>query len=828
MRRRDFVRRGLVASTVPSLPGVWCLPGAADARGAGTGIPLRADLIWSSVSDPVPLVRAGPALGDAAAVRGFSPGSVPDLHTVFVREFALDRVPARAQIRLFACTRYRLYVNGTYAGRGPSRYQNEHPEYDVRDIVAMLRTGPNIVAVLVHRDAPTGRIMRHTPGFAASIELSDGRTRRTIATDTRWKARPDPTFGPRNEAWSSIEERIDARAGEDFTAAGFSAVAWPAAIVAGGPPFASIGPRSTPLQRETPRDWTSAPALPVVLASGDGCRFSLPELVQGYHAIDLEATAGAALEIAYLLPEGDRSGTNTYVARAGAARYIGGDTFAFKELAIRATAGTVTLRRVEAIEVRYPFTRVASFASSDPFLDRLWAICARSAEVLSEDAYVDCADRERVEWTDVCPPSFECTRVMMAGPDDGNGPAWGDPRLLAALLMRIADTQQSDGQLKAHSCSERFDIHAIMEDRSCDWVMLLRAYFDATGDERLVRELWPTVVGLMAWFADHTTARGLILAREWEVWDNPLRYQICEGAGLNALVYRAFGDAEVLGRAIGMASDADTFAARAARLRTDFNRLLWSDTDGTYFGALFGPGSKTNAVLNVGTFTGPIVDGRFRPTAQAALFALFCGIVPADRVGPLRSWLLAHLDEVTGAMSHYYLFDALYAMASEEQDRKVLRLMREGWRAQVESPWQTTWESLSDDGGSKIHSYGMVPGYFLTAYVLGVRRRGSIADRTILVEPRCGDLSTARGTAVTEFGPVTIAWTNGPDGITIDCTLPSGVTSLLRLYTRAGQTSIIVDGSPRLAQTNGPFIELTLPPGRRQIIYGELQSLHTS
>jgi alpha-L-rhamnosidase len=93
-------------------------------------------------------------------------------------------------------------------------------------------------------------------------------------------------------------------------------------------------------------------------------------------------------------------------------------------------------------------------------------------------------------------------------------------------LRRIALTQQPDGQLKAHSCSERFDIHAIMEDRSCDWVVQLREYHESSGDSELVRELWPTLMRLMLWYRQRRTPRGLTLAREWEVWDNPLRYEV--------------------------------------------------------------------------------------------------------------------------------------------------------------------------------------------------------------------------------------------------------------------------------------------------------------
>ena len=249
--------------------------------------------------------------------------------------------------------------------------------------------------------------------------------------------------------------------------------------------------------------------------------------------------------------------------------------------------------------MRYPFERVGSFSSSDPMLNHLWEICARSLEILSEDAYIDCSDRERVEWMDCSPPAFECTRVMMAGPREDGGKVWSDPRLMQGLLRRTALTQQPDGQMKAHTCSERWDIHAIMEDRSCDWVIGARQYYECTGDAKLIREIWPAMTRLMDWFLSKRTTRGLVQAREWEVWDNPLRYQVCEGAGLNALVYHALRDAAFLGGlSWGQFVRVHALLRRPTQLAGDFNRLLWDDLAGSYSGALFGPTSQINTRKN--------------------------------------------------------------------------------------------------------------------------------------------------------------------------------------------------------------------------------------
>jgi len=775
-------------------------------------------MIWSAKSVPVPIQSGGRATGIASSSSGAPKDPVADLHSVFAKEIVLAVSPTRAQLHLFAFTRYRLYVNGSYIGRGPCRYQNQRPEYDTRDIAGSLSAGRNVVIVLVHRDAPTGRIMRHDPGLVAALELEHGGKRQVIGTDASWLSMPEMSFGPRTQAWASIEEHIDARNGGDWTRPKLAPPLWQPSVVVAGSGETVIYPRSSPLQTETERSWSSgAPAFPIELSAGGGVSLTLPEIAQAFPILEMDAEEGSLLEIDYALPRGEQSGKCTYIARAGLQTYIGGDSFAFRRLQLSLKSGRIRLTRAAALEVRYPFQRAASFACSDPFFTQLWNICARSLEVLSEDAYVDCADRERVEWTDDSPPAFDCTRTMMRGPDEAGRAHWGDARLLRSLLRRIALTQQPDGQLKAHSCSERFDIHAIMEDRSCDWVVLLREYLDSTGDRGLVRELWPTLARLLDWYRKRLTPRGLVLAREWEVWDNPLRYQVCEGAGLNAMVYRALIDASALAESIGQAGAAGLLAQEATRLQVAYDRLLWNDHEGAYDGGLFGPGSETRSQLGQ-KFTGTIVDGRFRPTAQANLFALYGGIVPSFRLAAVRMWTLKHLEEIREPMSHYYLFRMMYAMEDDRRDREVLSLMKAGWRNQVESEWQTSWEELEKSGASKIHVYGMHPAYFLTAYVLGARREGPVDRRTVVIEPRFSGLDWAKGACVTEFGPVEMDWKQDVAGrVEIRCTVPAAVKGMLRLRSQGEGSVLQINGRPVSPHRANGWLEAVLHPGKHVI-----------
>ncbi len=69
---------------------------------------------------------------------------------LFRRSFDLSSVPAEASIDLTVDGRYKLWVNGQRAGRGPSRSSPLFKRFDTIDIAPHLTPGANSIAVLVH------------------------------------------------------------------------------------------------------------------------------------------------------------------------------------------------------------------------------------------------------------------------------------------------------------------------------------------------------------------------------------------------------------------------------------------------------------------------------------------------------------------------------------------------------------------------------------------------------------------------------------------------------------------------------------------------------
>ena len=730
------------------------------------------------------------------------------LHVGFRRSFALASVPASAQIHLFAYTRYQLFVNGEYVGRGPNRFENRRPEFDTWEIASRLHPGSNVIAVLVHRDWPgvssggfgrtLSRIRRHEPGFTAQLEMTGGGRKTIIKTDESWRAFIETGFGqPLQDSYASIPENYNAQKSPGgWTALDFDDRNFPAAekIAATNPEiWPVLSPRTIPLLREKDVKFSLQPeSAGVILTNGNEWKFTCRQIVQAYWAFDFDTDAGTKLVVTPLLPEGKHAVPSVYICRAGKQRWIGGDTFAFNALSVRVESGKATLLKARLVEVIYPFERIGSFSSSDPMLDQVWKLTARSLELLSEDAYTDCADRERSEWMDCDPPMYDATRVMEAGPETNGAKIWSDPRLFKNMLRRVALTQEPDGMLRARTCSELVDIHTRMEDRACDWVEGLRKYYEATGDKELIRELWPECGKLLQWFADRRTTNGLVRAREWIAWDNPMSYATCEGTGNNAFIQSAFADAAWLASEIGNKADAMKWNEAAEQLKSNLNRLLWDESAGAYCSALGTPELLPGDRMFKKSITLKSIDGRIEPTLHANLFALDRGIVPPDRRDRVVQWTLQHENQIKQVMANFYYFKILYSLDQTNCDQIVLDRIRHGWQAMIDSPWQTTWESVG--GGSKVHCYGIVPGYVLSTYVLGVRRDAPVWEKQIIIEPHLANLTHAEGVVVTEFGPVPAEWNNADGVLHFKFTVPTNTEATLSLPNKPGLDEISVDG----------------------------------
>ncbi len=104
----------------------------------------------------------------------------------FERWFELAHIPEVLMIYLFADTRYRLWVNGSFVATGPGRFVTQFPEFDSYDLARWLVSGSNNICIEVNffgtssfQSMPDGE-----PGFIAAC----GNESVTFETPGTWQA----------------------------------------------------------------------------------------------------------------------------------------------------------------------------------------------------------------------------------------------------------------------------------------------------------------------------------------------------------------------------------------------------------------------------------------------------------------------------------------------------------------------------------------------------------------------------------------------------------------------------------------------------------------
>jgi glycogen debranching enzyme len=139
------------------------------------------------------------------------------------------------------------------------------------------------------------------------------------------------------------------------------------------------------------------------------------------------------------------------------------------------------------------------------------------------------------------------------------------------------------------------------------FVVLARAYFDRTGDQALIAELWPNIEAAIGWMErygdldgdgfleyDRKSKIGLtnqgwkdsgdsIFHADGRLADTPIA--LCE---VQAYGYAAWLGAATMARALGKNDRANTFTAKALALRRRFEAEFWCEEIGTYALALDG------------------------------------------------------------------------------------------------------------------------------------------------------------------------------------------------------------------------------------------------
>ncbi len=243
----------------------------------------------------LPLIFAPQRIAGDAAI--WSHSATPGGHetALFRRSFTLTETLSAAEMHIFADTRYEVWLDGEWLGRGPARFSQTYREFDVYNL-GELSPGAHTLAALVHWAANIRRSESMRPYLQAHIQGAAGDLAVIpVRTGTDWRVYPGAGWNLQAapvHAWGLIgpTELLDLRAHpHGWMETSFSDAAWKAAQAVEAGYAGQYTPRSIPFL-------DSAPITPTLISSGTlAAGYALVELVPPLLAVaSLPFTADGA------------------------------------------------------------------------------------------------------------------------------------------------------------------------------------------------------------------------------------------------------------------------------------------------------------------------------------------------------------------------------------------------------------------------------------------------------------------------------------------------------------------------------------------------------
>lgn len=400
------------------------------------------------------------------------------------------------------------------------------------------------------------------------------------------------------------------------------------------------------------------------------------------------------------------------------------------------------LRYVEGVEVVDDAPIVGSFECSDPRLTEIWNTGARTVQLCMQDFLWDGIKRDRLVWLGDIHPEIVTANVVFGehptvynslefGRKDAPLPRWMNGFSAYSLWWLIV---QRDLMLH-HGNRDNYD-------QNRDYILGLTKQVGTFVDDKGV---------------EHLDGERFL---DWPTFDKP----DVIASGLHSLIIIAMNAMDELGRM----TDDKELSAEAQQILKRVNKVKVDDLGNSQ---------------------------------AAALRVLAAQTKDADKSSKTI------IDNGPEAFSTFYGYYMLEALAKTGNYAEAQDIMSKYWGAMLDLGATSFWEDLTytdaakagridefvpegkydihADGGkycyvglrlSMCHGWASGPTPWLTKYALGVYpvEKGS---KTIVIDPKPGNLTWAKGTYPTPYGPVHVAWNKDEKGkINVTYDAPEGVT----------------------------------------------------
>ena len=698
---------------------------------------------------------------------------------LFARKvFELRSAPGRALLHCTADSRYKLYVNGRYLGRGPARSLPAWQSFDTYDVTPALKRGKNTIGFIVHHvGEPTGAYQPGRGGLLCQMDLD--RESAPVVSDETWRVAQSEAWTPdgvRMGPYLGFQEVYDAGLSiGDWTASSYDDSAWQEPEVIGKPPTApweNLEPRIAPryaeasvlpaavmwarkndgstdvLLEEIPSKMATEALSPpddrllqdmtnLLSRSGAPATVKCPrdggvsvlldfgKQVFGTLELRLKASEGGMVDIGYaedvdggriVQRRGDVLCADRYITRRGRQVWHTFEprSFRYLQLDFRGCAGRTAIDRIQVQQILYDTGRSGGFECSDQQLDRVWQVGVNTLKLCLEDAIVNSPRRER---RTAWEDVYFAARAAYY--------AIGDTDLLTSAVIQGIRAQNPDGSVPAWVPAPA---EAIDPESAMFFVWCAGECFSQTGDRELLGDILPAVDRLLSWFRGYVGDDGLL--RDVGEAEEGL----VESCGLNCLYRETLRRAARLAEAAGRAELAHAYRDRSDDVRLAINKFLWASRSALY--------ADSRVSRRRGESFG----------REANVMALAADVPDHYQRAALMRQLASESGEMPPITSPLYASLLVEALCRTGQYEDAVRLMREGWSAMAARG--AFGESLAGDL-ALVRAFAVGPVADLCEHILGVRPYDGARVR---IAPHAGGLQRARGTVPTPAGDLYVEW----------------------------------------------------------------------
>lgn len=734
----------------------------------------------------------------------------------FRREFFVTGLPQTLGLRVFADSRYKLYLNGELVNEGPQKGYGSTRFYDTLEVASHLREGANVIGLVVLRYPKEGKAGNHSllrlAAPVAALDADDSTLldpvlwqsyvfrgcallpeearfsplviHERVRGDERLLGWQQPGFVP--EGWSPVRV-LDRRTVEDLLQT------------------VSLQPRQIPLMRRraggfagitqilegahTQQDWEAflqgnAPIqIPphttevVELSAGEEMTAFLKLSLWGGTDAEIRLRYAEAYvqklvqvnEIDWIWTRGDRTdfreghleGYEDVYQAVGTGTETKPElyepfwfrTFRFLRLTVKTGDAPLYLGTLNVLETGYPLQAKTAVSTSDPTHAGIWEISLRTLQRCMHDTYMDCPYYEQLQYIMDARTEILYTYAVS-----------GDDRLARACMEAFRSAQTADGMI---NCSYPNCTENLIVGFPIYYILMLHDHMMYFGDKDFLRRHLEAVDRLLGFYHRHLDPRGILgkigtanlKSRYWSFIDWAEMWNDTTGmptAGLSGPITM-----ESLLYLLGLQRAAELAAWLGEQARSDAYQVRAKRVQ--------------DAIRQLCVSEdGMVQDGPGIPqySQHSQVFAILTQTIPAEQG---KQNLLKTIKEperyaqCTVAM-RYYLFRALemtdlYAWT----DRYW-----ETWRTMLRNHATTCIEGEAYCR-SECHAWGSLILYELPAAVLGVRPAAP-GFAAVRIKPVPGYLTEASGIVETPKGPISVSWSIQAGKVNLTHEVPAGMT----------------------------------------------------